>query len=181
MTPVFGGYSFKSTNLDLHHSVMPPGWTVIMQTEDLVEDELDRRRSRVTIINARDSDETIPKHTVSHRFTRPTIQSDSMFISSISMPSSTDFKNTASPTRNIAMMLWATLCWYFHKEAPNPHAVTEDSALTPEAGRPRLDWRVKIKREGILKGRNTLQKLERSKCQKNVHPNKIRGFVSLAT
>ncbi|KAJ9614534.1 hypothetical protein H2200_002671 [Cladophialophora chaetospira] len=161
VTPVFGGFTFKSTNLDLHHSVMPPGWTVILQTEDEVEDEVDRRKSRVTVINLRDSDDAVQKHTVTHRFTKPTVQSDSMFISSISMPSSTDFKSTASPTRNIAMLLWATLCWYFHKEPPNPYALTEESALTPEAGRPKLDWRIKIKREGIFKGKNTLQKLER--------------------
>lgn len=59
------------------------------------------------------------------------------------------------------MILWATLCWYFHKEPPNLHAYTESCALTPESGRPKLDWRIKIKREGIFKGKNTLQKLER--------------------
>lgn len=141
---------------------MPPGWTVILQTEDEVEDEPDRRRSKPSVSQlARESDETVHKHTVAHRFTKPTIQGDSLFISSISMPASSDFKNTASPTRHIAMMLWATLCWYFHKEPPNPYAFTAASALTPEAGRPRLDWRIKIRREGIFKGKNTLQKLER--------------------
>ena len=133
-----------------------------MQTETQVEDEVDRRKSQVTVIARRDSKEPISTNTVTRRFTKPTVQSDSMFISSISMPSSTDFKNTASPTRHIAMMLWATLCWYFHKDPPNLQPVTEASALTPEAGRPKLDWRIKIKREGIFKGKNTLQKLERS-------------------
>lgn len=162
VTPVFGGFTFKSTNLDLHHSAMPPGWTVILQTEDEVEEEPERRKSKVSLNRRTSEDGEAPrKTTVVHRFTRPTIQSDSLFISSISMPSSSDFKNTASPTRNIAMMLWATLCWYFHKEAPNPHAYTDASALTPESGRPKLDWRIKIKREGIFKGKNTLQKLER--------------------
>ncbi|KIW76643.1 hypothetical protein Z517_09087 [Fonsecaea pedrosoi CBS 271.37] len=160
VTPVFGGFTFKSTNLDLHHSAMPPGWTVILQTEDEVEDD-ERRSSKVAVNTSADHEEAGHKHTVAHRFTKPTIQSDSLFISSISMPSSSDFKNTASPTRHIAMMLWATLCWYFHKEPPNPHALTEASALTPEAGRPKLDWRIRIKREGIFKGKNTLQKLER--------------------
>ncbi|KIX04229.1 uncharacterized protein Z518_07783 [Rhinocladiella mackenziei CBS 650.93] len=163
VTPVFGGYAFKSTNLDLHHSAMPPGWTVIIQTEDEVEDEPERRKSKVPEDQySKEPEEMGPhKHVVAHRFTVPTIQSDSLFISSISMPASADFKNTASPTRHIAMMLWATLCWYFHKEAPNPHALTDASALTPEAGRPKLEWRIKIKREGIFKGKNTLQKLER--------------------
>lgn len=162
VTTVFGGFAFKSNNLDLHHSAMPPGWTVILQTEDEADDETDRRKSRVSLApQPKDKEETAQKHTVTHRFTKPTVQNDSLFISSISMPSSSDFKNTASPTRHIAMMLWATLCWYFHKEPPNPHSLTEASALTPESGRPKLDWRIKIKREGIFKGKNTLQKLER--------------------
>lgn len=163
VTPVFGGYSFKSNDLDLHHSAMPPGWTVIIHTEDEVEDELERTRSKSLEQQhpSREHEEPAHKHMVAHRFTRPTVQNDAIFISSISMPASSDFKNTASPTRHIAMMLWATLSWYFHKEPPSPHAFTEASALTPEAGRPKLDWRVKVKREGIFKGKNTLQKLER--------------------
>lgn len=140
---------------------MPPGWTVTLQTEDVV-DELDeklRRRSKITII--RESDDDSPKHTIAHRFTKPTVQNDSLFISSISMPSSSDFKLPSSPSRHIAFMLWATLCWYFQKEPPNPHVTSEESALTPETGRPKAEWRIKIKREGIFKGKNTMQKLER--------------------
>ncbi|EXJ82407.1 hypothetical protein A1O3_06220 [Capronia epimyces CBS 606.96] len=195
VTPVFGGFTFKSTNLDLHNSPMPPGWTVIIQTEDEVEDEPEGRKSKVSLVQQQPQDQdarvtrislvpqpqgqearnsrgslTQPpqnqgeagqKHTVVHRFTKPTIQRDSLFISSISMPASADFKNTASPTRHIAMMLWATLCWYFHKEPPNPRTLTDACALTPEAGRPKLEWRIRIKREGIFKGKNTIQKLER--------------------
>ncbi|EEP81723.1 predicted protein [Uncinocarpus reesii 1704] len=59
------------------------------------------------------------------------------------------------------MMLWATLWWYFHLPEPNRHLYTPESALTPEAGRPKGDWRVYIKQEGVLKGRNLMQKLER--------------------
>ncbi|KAK5451580.1 hypothetical protein LTS15_007840 [Exophiala xenobiotica] len=161
VTPVFGGFTFKSTNLDVHHSPIPPGWTVMVQTEDTMEED-EKRKSRVDITSdTKDSEEPPQKQIVVHRFSKPTAQRDSMFISSISMPSSLDFKNTASPTRHIAMILWATLCWYFHKEPPNLHAYTEACALTPETGRPKLDWRIKIKREGIFKGKNTLQKLER--------------------
>ena len=77
------------------------------------------------------------------------------------MPPSTDFKSPQSPTRQTALMLWATLYWYFHKDPPSPHILSEESSLTPQAGRPKADWRIKIKREGIFKGKNTLQKLER--------------------
>ena len=166
VTPIFGGYTFRSTSLDLHHSAFPPGWTVILQTEDEVDDldEQVRRRSRIQLNRGPhdDASENIsPKTTVVHRFSRPTLQHDSLYLSSISLPSSSDFKQSASPTRTTALMLWATLYWYFHKEAPHPQTVSESSILTPMSGRPKADWRIKIRREGIFKGKNTLQKLER--------------------
>ncbi|ETN43634.1 uncharacterized protein HMPREF1541_02793 [Cyphellophora europaea CBS 101466] len=164
ITAVFGGYSFKSTNLDLHHSAMPPGWTVILQTEDEVDEvnENLRRKSRISVLREpTDSDDPNQKRTIAHRFVQPTIQSDSVFISSISMPANSDFKGPTSPTRHIALMLWATLYWYFHKDPPKPQICTEEGALTPELGRPKAEWRIKVKREGILKGKNIMQKLER--------------------
>jgi N5-hydroxyornithine acetyltransferase len=163
IAPVFGGYTFKSTNLDLHHAAMPPGWTVVLQTEDEVDhvDENLRRKSKISVIRENPDDEVPGRATITHRFTKPTIQSDSMFISSISMPASSDFKGPTSPTRHIALMVWATLYWYFHKDPPKPQTLTEASSLTPESGRPKAEWRIKIKRQGILKGKNTLQKLER--------------------
>lgn len=160
--PVFGGYTFKSSQLDLHHSAFPPGWTVNLQTQDEVDETDERLRRRAKISSYRDpSDDSSTKHTVTHRFIKPTLQGDSLYLSSISIPSSSDFKMSSSPTRQIALMLWSTLWWYFHKEAPNPHVVTEASSATPMAGRPKADWRIRIKREGILKGRNLMQKLER--------------------
>lgn len=58
-------------------------------------------------------------------------------------------------------MLWATLWWYFHEPEPDLHLITEASADTAELGRPKGEWRVNIKREGVFKGRNLLQKFER--------------------
>ena len=125
-------------------------------------DERTRRRSKISQYqNTPDESATNAKITITHRFTQPTLRNDSLYLSSISMPPSTDFKSPQSPTRQIALMLWATLYWYFHKNPPSPHIFTEESSLTPQAGRPKADWRIKIKREGIFKGKNTLQKLER--------------------
>lgn len=162
VSPVFGGYTFKSSQLDLHNSAFPPGWTVNMQTEDQVDDMDGRlhRQSKTSLYRDLE-DNSSAKHTISHRFTKPTLQNDSMFLSSISIPSSSDFKMSQSPTRQIALMVWSTLYWYFHKESPSPQVTTDASALTPETGKPKADWRIKIKREGILKGKNLMQKLER--------------------
>jgi len=164
ITPIFGGFTFRSNDLDIHHSASPPGWTVNLSTEDTVDEDDDRIRRRSKIYVGRGEEPPEPKDhkvTISHRFTRPTLQNDSLFISSVSVPSSSDFKTPASPSRHVAMMLWATLCWYFHKDPPSPHLTTEASSETPESGRPKGDWRVRISREGIFKTRNVLPKLER--------------------
>lgn len=96
-----------------------------------------------------------------HPYRKPTLQSDSIFLSSISNPSSSDFKLPTSPTRQIAMMLWATLYWYFHQPEPSPYLHSDASKNTPDEGKPRGEWRINIKREGVLRGRNLLPKLER--------------------
>jgi len=59
------------------------------------------------------------------------------------------------------MMLWATLYWYFHQQEPSPYLATDASKNTPDEGKPRGEWRINIKREGVLRGRNLIQKLER--------------------
>lgn len=111
VSPVFAGLSFKANDLNIHHSIFPPGWTIILESEDEAN-EKDRNSPPET-----DNDEQFhpPKRVRAHRFKTPTLHSDNLFLSSISNPSSVDFKPATSPTRQIAMMLWATLFWYFHQ------------------------------------------------------------------
>ena len=47
------------------------------------------------------------------------------------------------------------------KPAPNPHLSAGISPEVPEAGRPKGQWRINIKRQGIFKGKHLLPKLER--------------------
>ncbi|KAJ5953673.1 hypothetical protein N7454_000569 [Penicillium verhagenii] len=126
VSPVFGGVTFKSNDLNVNNSTFPPGWTIIIHSEKpakLPEDE-----------RGRTDTEGNERH---------------------------EFKPASSPTRQIAMMLWATLWWYFHEPEPDLHLDTAAGSATPHDGRPKGEWRVNIKREGIFKGRNLLQKLER--------------------
>ena len=108
VSPVFAGLSFKSNDLNVHQSIFPPGWTIIIEsgedTEDGDDSPLDEREQLFG------SSKHPPR-----RFREPTLHSDSLFISSISNPSNVDFKPATSPTRQIAMMLWVTLYWYFHQ------------------------------------------------------------------
>jgi hypothetical protein len=152
VTPVFAGLFFKSAELSTHNNAFPVGWTIVIHTADDDDD------GAVGTSGAPGAVEKRPHH---HTFTKPTLQHDSLFISSISSPSSQEFKPAASPTRQIAMMLWVTLYWYFHQPPPPAIVTTEASKLTPEAGRPRGEWRVRIKKEGVLGGRNVLPKMER--------------------
>ena len=110
VSPVFAGFSFKANDLNIHHSIFPPGWTVILESGD---DNDDDKAPAPT--DEKDLPYGYGSNKPAGRFKRPTLHNDNLFISSISNPSSTDFRPATSPTRQIAMMLWATLCWYFHQ------------------------------------------------------------------
>lgn len=172
---VFAGLFFKSHDLNKHHqSPFPIGWTIVIHTEDsdasnsndgdssAVDPPAHRKQfsTSLTPVNSLDPSALCRSHI--HSFTKPTLQNDTLYISSISNPSSADYKDPASPTRQIAMMLWVTLYWYFHQPAPsNTLPPTENSQSTAFEGRPRGEWRVNIKRDGVLRGRNLIPKLER--------------------
>ena len=157
VTPVFGGLYFKANDLHTHQNVFPPGWTIILNSEDDEDDHLTSAAAHTHIDPAGE----LPKRHHIHRFRKPSLRNDHLFISSISNPSSNEFKPASSPTRQIAMMLWASLWWYFHQLEPDPHMTTAASNLTPDEGKPKGEWRVNINREGIFKGKHLLPKLER--------------------
>jgi hypothetical protein len=159
VTPVFGGLFFKSHELSVHNA-FPIGWTIVIHTDD---DAGDGKGAVDEGHDPGDDDEdTSSSSQPSHPpFKAPTLQNDSLFISSVSNPSTSDFKPAASPTRQLAMILWVTLYWYFHQPAPDATLTTEASKLTPDPGKPRGEWRVRIKRDGLLRGRNVMPKLER--------------------
>ncbi len=148
VVPVFAGLLFKSNELNTHHNPFPVGWTIVLHTDD----------------NGGEGDDgaSADAKRPAHAFRRPTLQGDSLFISSISNPSSSDFKPAASPTRQVAMMLWISLYWYFQQPAPAVLLpATSASSSTPAPGRPRGEWRIRVQREGVLRGRNLIPKLER--------------------
>ncbi|KAK4221323.1 acyl-CoA N-acyltransferase [Podospora fimiseda] len=164
VTPVFAGLFFKSNALTTHDHGFPAGWTIVIHTEEATpksdsDSENDAATSATDDTASNESGNAKAPHI--YTFTKPTLANDSLFISSISNPSSRDFKPAASPTRQIAMMLWVTLYWYFNQPGPSTTITTEASKLTPRSGRPRGDWRVRIKRDGVLRGRNLIPKLER--------------------
>lgn len=153
VTPVFGGLFFKSNDLTNSHSPFPPGWTIVLSSEDHHEET-----SNDTLA---DEDGPLPRKQHLHRYRRPTLHNDHLYISSISNPSSSEFKPATSPTRQIAMMLWATLYWYFHQPEPELQVTNSASHRTADTGKPKGEWRITIDREGIFKGKVVLPKLER--------------------
>lgn len=115
VSPVFAGLSFKANDLNIHHSIFPPGWTIILESV-LENDDANGDGTQ----SPPDEKQQLygSRRRPPGRFRTPTLNNDSLFLSSISNPSNTDFKPATSPTRQIAMMLWATLWWYFHQVAP---------------------------------------------------------------
>ena len=155
---IFGGLGFVSNDLNSQRSAFPPGWTVMLNEEDDAEDAegADPGSSEWDFDNP-----YAQRKEHIHRYKKPTLKNDHMYLATISNPSSAEFKPASSPTRQIAMMLWATLWWYFHQPEPEPRINSKKSAKTPEAGRPKAEWRININREGIFKGRQLMNKLER--------------------
>ncbi|RFU77691.1 hypothetical protein TARUN_4550 [Trichoderma arundinaceum] len=168
VTPVFAGLGFKSHEMSMHPNAFPVGWNVVLHTEEEVEspfDNYERRRSDADQDDQDGAENGSRPHsrikTRVHPFTRPTLRNDTLFISSISNPSNSDFKPAASPTRQIAMMMWVTLYWYFHQPQPSPHVDAPAAKDTPDNAKPMADWKINIKRDGVLRGRNLIPKLER--------------------
>ncbi|RFU24088.1 hypothetical protein B7463_g12246, partial [Scytalidium lignicola] len=157
--PVFGGFFFKANELNVNNSVFPAGWTLTLHTESLQDEDPPNQAGSIAPDENGSAQKT--RKRVIRGFRTPTLQNDRLFISSISNPSSTDFKAPTSPTRQIAMMLWASLYWYFHQTEPSQYVENEASKNTPVAGKPRGEWRVYVKKEGVFRGRNLIQKLER--------------------
>jgi hypothetical protein len=116
VSPVYGGLFFKANELTTHHSSFPPGWTVILQCEEDGDDDAIGEEE-----NHNNGQDTRKKQPHSHRYRVPSLRNDTLFLSSISNPSNSDFKPPTSPTRQIAMMLWATLWWYFHQVRSESH------------------------------------------------------------
>lgn len=161
--PVFSGVQFKSNDLNLGRapSPFPPGWTVVLHTEDDELPELSNgSKPSDTHVND-DGDSPSPTRSRVHAFRAPTLQNDTVFISSIVTPSSEDFEPAKSPSRQVALMLYITLYWYFSQQEPSAHIETEQSRQTPPEAKPRGEWRIRIKREGVLHSRNMIPKLER--------------------
>ncbi|KAG5971578.1 hypothetical protein E4U58_007377 [Claviceps cyperi] len=163
VTPVFGGMGFRSHHH--HHDNLlhpfPVGWMTVLHTEEESDEEAHGHESGTPQLagNVLEA-EPRPKRR-SRPFRAPTLQNDTLFISSLSLPSNAEYKPAASPTREIAMMLWITLYWYFHQPEPDYALDTVACRATPQAARPRGEWKIAIKREGVLRGRNLIPKLER--------------------
>lgn len=153
--PVFGGLFFKNNELNAHPTPFPAGWSVAIHTENVIEQDM---RS-LSIEDEAQGSRASQSNT--QRYRQPTLQNDNIFISSISNPSSSDFKPHASPSRQIALMLWISLYWYFQQPEPEPYLDNEQAKAAPTEARPRGDWRIRIKREGVFRGKNMLPKLER--------------------
>lgn len=142
VSPVYGGLYFKTNDLVTHQTAFPAGWTIVLHSEEMINGH-DREKGQLEESDA----EASKKHVHVHRYRTPTRQTDALFISSISNPSSSDFKPAVSPTRQIAMMLWATLSWYFHQVRCsflkntdlNSHDQSLSSAIPPRSTYQKLE------------------------------------------
>jgi hypothetical protein len=127
----------------------PPGWSISLYTEN-------PGKGKPFI----DGDDQSLIDSVS--FTRPTLRSDVLHLSSMSTPSINDAKPESAVTRQVAMILFATFLWYFQEPAPDWHFPTSNRSDLPgfvtDTG---AEWSLRVKGDGILSGKHRMQRLER--------------------
>lgn len=179
VTPVFAGLFFKSHMLVTNPNAYPIGWTVVLNTQGESQDDSAAFHHGHNHADANSHSDANPDdhpqaedrglRRRTSPYKHPTLQNDNLFISSISTPSDSEFKPAASPSRQVAMMLWISLYWYFHQPEPSPYLTTDASKNTPEKARPKGEWRINIKREGVLRGRNLIPKFERMGLVASLH------------
>lgn len=145
---VLFGFKFTLDTEDPARS-FPPEWTISISTK--------RCKDSNGLWSANGQDTDIDRST----FKAPSLNSDLLFLSSMSMPRGKDLKPTSATTRQVAIILWVTFNWYFHEPQPNFHVLTPESAAIPEMGRIQKEWRLTIEPKGILGRRNKIFKLER--------------------
>ncbi|KAI0393570.1 acyl-CoA N-acyltransferase [Xylariaceae sp. FL0594] len=154
--PVFGGLFFKNNEMNVNPTPFPAGWTVALHTEEQIEPDTQHLSTPGDGNTAQQ-----PRRNQSHRYRQPTLQNDTIFISSISTPSSSDFRPHASPSRQIALMLWISLYWYFQQPEPSPFLCSEQTKDAPLEAKPKGDWRIRIRCDGVFRSKNMIPKLER--------------------
>ncbi|KAJ5608499.1 hypothetical protein N7537_005118 [Penicillium hordei] len=147
--PSFEGFKFTVADHNLYGS-FPPEWRIILCTEAAAE-------GKASLADNQPS----PCSQSSSQFTAPTLQTDVLHLSSISMPSAGDVKPESAITRQVAMILWATFLWYFQEHAPSPHVPVYGENELPELARATGEWVLKLSNDGILQGKDRMQKLER--------------------
>ncbi|KAJ5492685.1 hypothetical protein N7539_001431 [Penicillium diatomitis] len=141
--PSFRGFTFTVDEHTLHGS-FPPRWSISVYTKDLGIEKSSIDGNGQFLIDPVSS------------FTRPTLLSDVLHLSSMSTPSIHDAKPESAVTRQVAMILFATFLWYFQEPAPDRHVPTSN-AYEDTGG----EWILKVKGDGLLSGKHRMQKLER--------------------
>ncbi|KAK6826024.1 hypothetical protein PG987_013518 [Apiospora arundinis] len=141
--PIFNGIFFKSNDTNHRHTPFPAGWTIALHTEDSPDQAHGDSRAGAGAATAEGT------------AVRPRIKT------SISNPSSDEYEPAKSPSRQVALMLYISLYWYFQQQEPSPYLTTAASRLTPETAKPKGEWQIRIKRDGVFRSRNMIPKLER--------------------
>lgn len=148
VSPVLFGFKFTLETEDPSGS-FPPEWTISISTKGRKES------NDLGPANGQDTDDD------RSTFTTPSLDSDQLYLSSMSMPHGKDLKPSSATTRQVAIILWVTFNWYFHEPQPNLYVHTPESAVIPETGRIKKEWRLSVEQKGILGHRNKMFKLER--------------------
>src|SRR4051812_7161051 len=84
VTPVFGGLFFKSNDTTNSHSPFPAGWTIVLNSENEPDPELENVAQFEEDLSHPAEETRQSRMLGSHRYKQPTLNHDHLYISSIS-------------------------------------------------------------------------------------------------
>jgi hypothetical protein len=105
VAPVFSGFSFRNCEPSLDSHGWPAGWTVVLHTEEYIDNDDVERLGPVSLVKDGDPEERVARHRRLCAFTNPTLENDLLYISSITNPSTSKFEPAASTSRQTAMIV----------------------------------------------------------------------------
>ncbi|KAJ3529578.1 hypothetical protein NM208_g9691 [Fusarium decemcellulare] len=167
--PGAGGLLFqpRQANGDL---VFPFKWTVVLQ----------RKQANKSILNTTvGNHDSTPKNgsdmknghdgyyngngllSTPNDLHKPSLQDDAILISPVSSAFDTHNRPPTPSARQVAFMVWIALYWYFQLDEPPSSLETPRSQNTPVEARPKGDWLLHVRNDGIVRFVDAMGTLER--------------------
>ncbi|KAI0205590.1 acyl-CoA N-acyltransferase [Astrocystis sublimbata] len=155
--PSSEGYEFQCEEPGQDPLPIPTGWMAAIHRKV----DTDGRPEPSVAFEGEVDDASSIAPTRSLPFSSPSLVYDTISIHEPATSPKNTFKPHVSPSRQVALMLWVSLYWYFQQPEPAPFLYKRTAELTPMLAKPKGDWIIRIERDGVFRDKNLIPPLER--------------------